>query len=120
LFLVLFSSALFLSCDKNDTHDDEANIYIALPTAPVKVKNTEGTWMVYEMHIKTPILENVAIFYDDELLFNYSDFVTRDDLHIASIWLEFPAEGWEKEEIAHEFYYKESSSSPLKKHVFTL
>lgn len=119
--LVLLSMALFFSCEKNDSdNDDEPNLYVALPTAPVKVTNTAGTWMVYEMHIKTPILENVAIFYDDDLLLNYTDFITKDDLHTASIWLEFPTEGWEKEEISHEFYFKESSSGALKKHVFTL
>lgn len=115
LFLVSFTS-----CQKDDNQTSPNNIFVALPSPPVMVKNTTGTWLVYEMHIKTPILDNVRILYDNQELMNYTDFIKRDDMNIASIWLEFPEGGWELQEIAHEFYYKTDGSGTAQKHLFNL
>ncbi|MCX7551049.1 M23 family metallopeptidase [Xanthomarina sp. F2636L] len=117
--LVLLVFIIIFSCNKNDNIEMDTDFYIALPTPPVKVINTSGSWLVYEMHIKTSAIEKVDIFYDTILLLSYSDFITKDNLHIASIWLEYPEEGWEKQKIVHEFEYRDSRNT-LQLHTFNL
>ncbi|WP_417866742.1 M23 family metallopeptidase [Xanthomarina gelatinilytica] len=109
--VVFLLFAVLLSCNKSDNLSENTDFHIALPTAPVKVINTNGTWLVYDLHIKTPHLEKVDIIYDDSLLLSYTDFITRNDLHIAHIWIEYPESGWEKEEILHTFEYKDTNNS---------
>ena len=88
--ILLLSLVLFtLSCNKNESINASPNILVALPTPPVKVKNTNGEWVVYEMHIKAPSLNKVSIFNANTLQLNYSDFNTRENFahceYLASI-----------------------------------
>ncbi len=114
LFIILLAA-----CNKNEPQNDAYDLLVALPTPPVKVINTSGTWFVYEMHIKVPTLQKVEIFNNSNLQLSYTDFITRDDLHIASIWLPYPVQGWEKEELVHLFQY-EDAEGIAKQHTFTL
>lgn len=50
----------------------------------------------------------MEIFDGNELQLTYDDFNTRDDLQLASIWLEFPETGWKNLGLIHKFYYKDS------------
>src|SRR5690554_685974 len=81
--VVFLLFTVLVSCNKSDNLSEDTDFHIALPTAPVKVINTNGTWLVYDLHIKTPRLEKVDIIYDDSLLLSYTDFITRNDLHIG-------------------------------------
>lgn len=114
LFIILLAA-----CNKNDPQNDPYDLLVALPTPPVKVINTSGTWLVYEMHIKVPTLQKVKIFNNGNLQLSYSNFITRDDLHIASIWLPYPAQAWEKQELVHLFQY-EDAEGIAKQHTFPL
>lgn len=102
---------LIFSCNKNDATPNNSDFHVALPTPPVKVINTEGTWLVYEMHIKAPNLENAIIFNNDNLLLSYTDFISNNGFNTASIWLEYPASGWADSAIKHEFYYRDSEGN---------
>ncbi|MEM0518145.1 M23 family metallopeptidase [Aequorivita flava] len=117
--LLLATLALFYSCNENEPHNDPYDLLVALPTAPVKVANTSGTWLVYEMHIKVSSLQKVEIFNNNNLQLSYTDFITRDDFHLASIWLQFPPQGWTDDVLAHQFYYKDSTGT-AKQHTFNL
>lgn len=115
----LFAFILVYSCSKNDDNDETAAIFVALPTPPVKVKNTDGNWLVYELHIKNSALEKVDIFNDNNLILSYSDFNTREDANIGSIWLPFPEQGWQNKELVHKFQYKNASGNS-KEYIFNL
>lgn len=118
--ILLLSLVLFtLSCNKNESINASPNILVALPTPPVKVKNTNGEWVVYEMHIKAPSLNKVSIFNANTLQLNYSDFNTRENLHIASIWLPFPNQGWQENSMEHVFEYIDNQGN-TKHHTFNL
>lgn len=99
---------LLFSCNKNDETADNPNFHVALPSPPVKVKNTDGTWLVYEMHIKAPNLEKTILFNNDNLILSYTDFISKHGFSTASIWLQYPASGWEDLEIKHEFHYRDT------------
>ena len=116
--LLLTLITILFSCN-NEPQNGPSDLHVALPTPPVKVINTSGTWLVYEMHIKVLSLQKAEIFNNGNLLLAYTDFLTKDSLHIASIWLPFPSQGWEKEELVHEFYYQDAEGAS-KKHNFTL
>ncbi|MFL0353419.1 M23 family metallopeptidase [Xanthomarina sp. GH4-25] len=118
--LIILVLTALLSCNKNDNEDNhDSYFYVALPTDPVKVVNTSGSWLVYDLHIKTPNIEKVVVFHDDIPLLTYTNFITRDNLHIASIWLEYPQDGWVKEHLVHEFQYQNSINQP-ELHSFNL
>lgn len=109
--LILLLITLLTACNKNNPHNEASDLLAALPTPPVKVINTNGTWLVYEMHIKAPSLQKVEIQNNNQLLLSYTNFITRNDLHIASIWLPFPAQGWENEELQHQFQYRDANGN---------
>lgn len=114
--LTIFIS-LFSSCESdNTTAPVENNIHIALPTPPVKVYNTTGTWLVYEMHIKTNMLDEVQIMYKNETLLTYTDFINVDDMYIGSFWLEFPENGWQESELIHNFIYRDDNGAQVEHH----
>jgi len=98
IILLLLITVFISSCNNNEPPNEAADIFIALPTPPVKVKNTSGTWLVYELHIKGPTVQKVEISNNNTLQLSYTDFLDRDDLHLASIWLPYPPQGWEKED----------------------
>ena len=114
LLLILFSCG-----NKYKPKTDSADLFVALPTPPIKVTNTEGTWLVYELHLKSPTLQKVEIFDSEALLQTYDAFNTRKDLHLASIWLEFPALGWKNQELIHKFYFRDSAGNS-KQNTFKL
>lgn len=117
LYLKIILISLFIftySCKADDTAtNNQQEFYVALPTSPVKVTNTEGNWLVYELHIKAVAIDKVEVYYNDALLQTYSDFITKDNLHLASIWLPYPQAGWEKEQLTHQFYYQNADSTNL-------
>ncbi|WP_339701822.1 M23 family metallopeptidase [uncultured Marixanthomonas sp.] len=115
LKIILISLFIFTySCKADDTTTNNQQVfYVALPTSPVKVDNTEGSWLVYELHIKAPALDKLEVYYNSELIQTYSDFITKDNLHLASIWLAYPETGWEKEQLTHQFYYTNTDGTNL-------
>lgn len=118
--VILYFTLIFtVSCSSQNTKEISEDFYVGLPTQPVKVLNTNGTWLVYDLHIKAPNLQNVAIYYEDELQLNYEDFNQRGDVSIGSIWLAYPENGWSSEELRHIFKYKDNSGN-AKEHVFNL
>lgn len=109
--IVLFLLISFSSCDQNENPDVGQNdFYVALPTDPVKVENTSGDWLVYDLHIIAPFLEKVEVSSNNGQLLSYSDFVNRDDQYIASIWLEFTEEGFGTN-LSNEFYYEDGEGN---------
>src|SRR5690554_6918657 len=100
---------LTLSCNKNDENARNVNFQVALPSPPVKVINTDGTWLVYEMHIKAPNLEKTVLFNDENLILTYTDFISNAEFSTASIWLQYPTSGWTDQKIKHEFYFRDSN-----------
>lgn len=120
LALLLFCMGSALACRKDEAPKSETDFYVALPSPPVRLVNTTGEWLVYEMHVKTPALESVEIRHGGELVLEYANFNSLNDLHIGSIWLEFPAEGWEQGELEHRFYYREAAGGELREREFVL
>jgi len=119
LIFILFSLlALMMSCHKED--NDVRDIYVALPAKPVKITNTAGTWLVYELHVKAASLEDVAIYHNDQLVLAYSDFITVEDLNIASVWIEYPDTGWPYKQLIHEFRYGKNASGEANKYIYNL
>src|SRR5690554_123680 len=113
--ILLLALILASSCsNSDDPKENLADFYVALPSPPVKVKNTSGIWLVYELHIKTPSLQKADIYNGNDLLLSYTEFRSRDDIHLASIWLEFPETGWQNQELTHKFLYKDATG--LEKH----
>lgn len=98
---------------------EERQIYVALPSPPVKIINTSDKWLVYDLHVKAPYLESVEIFNGGEKMVTYSDFITVDDAHIATIWLSYPEQGWQVTELTHKFVYKDASEL-VKEYEFIL
>ena len=90
---------------------------VALPTLPVKVINTSGTWLVYELHIQVASLQKVDIYNANTLQLSYTDFITHDNLHTASIWLPFPPQGWSDHELKHQFFYKDEKGNDKQRTV---
>lgn len=118
--ILLLALILITSCsNSDDPKENLADFYVALPSPPVKVKNTSGIWLVYELHIKTPSLQKADIYNGNDLLLSYIEFRSRDDIHLASIWLEFPETGWQNQELIHEFQYQDATGNQ-KQHTFTL
>ena len=117
--ILLLTLIFVTSCNKDDAKEITADFFVALPTPPVKVKNTDGTWMVYELHIKAPALQKVDIFNDNNLQLSYSDFNTRGDINIGSIWFPFPEQGWQNTELVHKFQYKDAAGNS-KEYIFNL
>ena len=74
---------------------------------------------MYDLHIKAPNLQHVAIYNDGDLLLTYEDFNQRGDVSIGSLWLAFPEKGWKSEELRHVFHFKDSSDN-LKQYVYHL
>ncbi len=113
--LALATLVLVSSCSNNDDlKDSNIDFYVALTTSPVKVQNTTGVWFVYEMHVKASSLSKVDIYNEDNLQLSYTDFRSRDDIHLASIWIEYPEAGWQNQELTHKFQYKDATG--LEKH----
>ncbi|MCX7547050.1 M23 family metallopeptidase [Xanthomarina sp. F1114] len=119
LFLLVLT--LFFSCNKDDENSGktQSDIFVALPTSPVKLINTDGTWLVYEMHIIAPKMDRVNVFYNDTQLLSYTQFITKGNAHIASIWLEYPEAGWDKELLRHNFEYRDAANNQ-KSYVYNL
>lgn len=109
----------FTSCNNNEDPNHANDIFVALPTPPVKVKNTQGTWLVYDMHITAPEVEKVEISNKGELLLSYTDFISVGDMHIGTIWLPFPAQGWHDKDLVNDFLYTDAEGNS-KQHRFTL
>ncbi|MAP80049.1 MAG: hypothetical protein CL526_03060 [Aequorivita sp.] len=107
------------ACNISEPHNPASDLLTALPSPPVKVINTSGTWLVYDIHIKVSSLQKVEIYNDNNLQLSYSNFITRDDLHIANIWLPYAEEGWEMKELVHRFEYKDAEGI-AKQYDFTL
>lgn len=113
---VLFSNLLGLlilamACHENEAPNPANDIFIALPSPPVKVKNTEGTWLVYDMHVTAAEVEKVEIFNNGEMLLRYTDFITVGEKHIASIWLPFPPQGWPDKNLTNDFQYTDAEGN---------
>lgn len=98
IFILLFGCQN--DCEVEQNQDE---FYVALPSPPVKVDNTSGSWLVYELHIKSSDISKVGIYNNNELLLTYDKFLTREDMHIASIWLPYPSQGWTDTELKHTF-----------------
>ncbi|MAO11188.1 MAG: hypothetical protein CMC07_09965 [Flavobacteriaceae bacterium] len=118
LKVIFFVVLIFTnSCNSQNPTDTRQAMYLALPTSPVKVTNTEGNWLVYELHIKAAAIDKVEVYYNDALLQTYTDFITKDDLHLASIWLPYPQTGWNNKELTHLFYYTNNDGANLVENV---
>lgn len=115
----VFFFIFFAACKGDDASTQTQSFFIALPTDPVKVTNTEGDWLVYELHIKAPSVSKAELYQGSTLLQTYTDFITKDDLHLASIWLPYPESGWNTQQIKHTFYYTDTNGSE-KVETFTL
>lgn len=110
--ILLFFLILVYSCKKDKQNENQDPFAIALPTPPVKVKNTNGTWMVYELHITGPTLQKVDIFNNNNLQLSYTAFNSRNDMHLASIWLPFAENGWKEKNLIHKFQYQDADGNP--------
>ncbi len=120
-FIIVFTALFLFSCKQNK-QQDTADIYIALPSQPVRVINTSGDWLAYELHVYTPeskCLDTMEIYYEDKLLLTYTDFITKGDYHIASIWLPYPENGWGGV-IEHKLHHTLSYSPEVVTSDFTL
>ncbi|PVW13180.1 M23 family metallopeptidase [Marixanthomonas spongiae] len=102
------------SCKADDPITHRNEFFVALPTPPVKVNNTEGSWFVYELHVKALVMDKLEIYHNGALLQTYTDFITKDDQHLASIWLSYPQAGWKNELLTHQFYYRNAEGTNLK------
>ncbi len=119
-FTLLISVVILtFSCNKNESLNAPFDVLVALPTPPVKVNNTNGEWLVYEMHITAPSLNKVSIFNANTLQLTYSDFNTRENLHIASIWLPLPDQAWQEDIMVHLFEYIDNEGN-TNYHTFNL
>ncbi|WP_182043868.1 M23 family metallopeptidase [Moheibacter lacus] len=105
IFLGLLILIGLFACKNDEAQSTPSDFYVALPSPPVKMVNTSGTWLVYEMHIKTPSVQKVDISNAENELLTYTDFNSSEDMHLASIWLPFPENGWNVSQLNHRFTY---------------
>jgi murein DD-endopeptidase MepM/ murein hydrolase activator NlpD len=110
--ICLLITGLFLGCqDHLINPDGTPNVSAALPSLPVKVTNTSGDWLVYDLHVHTPpgtTLQKIDVLQGDKVLLTYTDITTKDDFHLAHIWLPYPGNGWDPGVLTNRFQVSQS------------
>ena len=95
----------------------DPNVSAALPLLPVKVTNTVGEWLVYDLHLHTPrgsTLQKIDVMQGDKLLLTYTDFsVKKDSFYLAHIWLPYPGNGWDPGVLTNRFQLSQSGRTSV-------
>jgi murein DD-endopeptidase MepM/ murein hydrolase activator NlpD len=93
--------------------DGTPTVSAALPSLPVKVTNTVGEWLVYDLHLHTPpggTLQKIEVLQGDKVLLTYTDFSVKDNFYLAHIWLPYPGNGWDPGVLINRFQLSQSGT----------
>jgi murein DD-endopeptidase MepM/ murein hydrolase activator NlpD len=99
-----------ISCQKSGTNKTSSTISVALPSQPTQVRNTGGTWLVYDLHITAKEVFRIEVFDGSRLVHTQTRFRKRDTMHICSIWIPVPENGWEHTGLEQKIYYQNAGS----------
>ena len=110
--ICLLLAGFLLGCQDHLTRPDgTSNVSAALPSLPVKVTNTLGEWLVYDLHIHAPpgsTLQKIDVLQGDKVLLTSTDFSAKDNFYVAHIWLPYPRNGWNPGVLTNRFQLSQS------------
>jgi hypothetical protein len=118
VIICLLVTGLFLGCQDHPINTDGAlRVSATLPSPPVKVTNTVGDWLVYDLHVQTPrgsTLQKIDVLQGDKVLLTYTDVaIKRDSFYLAHIWLPYPKNGWDGGVLTNRFQLTQSGRTSV-------
>ncbi|RIV20475.1 M23 family peptidase [Fibrisoma montanum] len=118
VIICLLFAGLFLGCQDHQVNPDGTpKVSVALPSLPVKVTNTVGEWLVYDLHLHTPpgsTLQKIDVMRGNEVLSTFTDFsIRKDSFYLAHIWLPYPRSGWDVDVLTNRFQVSQSGRTSV-------